>query len=88
MPYAYVVYDHVRAANVSTIRSWLTDHDVVLAGRYSEWAYYNSDHAFLAGKQAAEKVAELKRRDRSRATTVHSETSRVARAGVREEQTA
>ena len=30
--------------------------DIVLAGRYSEWEYYNSDHAFLAGKKAAEKV--------------------------------
>ena len=89
MPYAYVVYDHVRAANVATIRSWLAQQDVVLAGRYSEWAYYNSDHAFLAGKQAAETVAELKRRDRSRtATAPHPETSRAARVGVREEQTA
>ena len=25
----------------------------ILAGRYSEWEYYNSDHAFLAGRQAA-----------------------------------
>jgi UDP-galactopyranose mutase len=89
MPYAYVVYDHVRAANVATIRSWLSDHDVVLAGRYSEWAYYNSDHAFLAGRDAAEKVAELKRRDRSRAATApHLQTGRVVRVGVGEEQTA
>jgi hypothetical protein len=27
---------------------------VFLAGRYSEWEYYNSDHAFIAGKKAAE----------------------------------
>ncbi len=64
MPYAYVVYDHARAANVETIRTWLAAHDVVLAGRYSEWAYYNSDHAFLAGRTAAETVAELRARDR------------------------
>ena len=56
MPYAYVVYDHARAANVATIRSWMASHDIVLAGRYSEWEYYNSDHAFLAGKKAAETV--------------------------------
>jgi UDP-galactopyranose mutase len=61
MPYAYVVYDHSRARNVETIRSWLADHDVVLAGRYSEWAYYNSDHAFLAGRDAAEKVRAIER---------------------------
>lgn len=56
MPYAYVVYDHARAANVALIRDWLEQHDIVLAGRYSEWEYYNSDHAFLAGRKAMEKV--------------------------------
>ncbi|WP_313609972.1 NAD(P)-binding protein [Atlantibacter hermannii] len=57
IPYAYVIYDHARAANVDTVRHWLLSHDILLAGRYSEWEYYNSDHAFLAGKKAAENVA-------------------------------
>lgn len=56
MPCAYVVYDHSRAANVRLIRDWLIEHEIVLAGRYSEWEYYNSDHAFLAGKKAADAV--------------------------------
>lgn len=56
IPYAYVVYDHARAHNVATIRDWLAKHDILLAGRYSEWEYYNSDHAFLAGKRAAEQI--------------------------------
>jgi len=56
MPYAYVLYDHARAGKVETIRNWLATHDVVLAGRYSEWEYYNSDHAFLAGRRAAATV--------------------------------
>jgi UDP-galactopyranose mutase len=56
MPYAYVVYDHTRAANVDVIRRWLDLQDIHLAGRYSEWEYYNSDHAFLAGRKAAESV--------------------------------
>ena len=56
MPYAYVVYDHARAANVATVKAWLARYDIVLAGRYSEWEYYNSDHAFIAGKKAAEAV--------------------------------
>jgi UDP-galactopyranose mutase len=64
MPYAYVIYDHGRSLNVAAIRDWLLKNDIVLAGRYSEWEYYNSDHAFLAGKKAAEKVNEL-RQDRS-----------------------
>ena len=53
MPHAYVVYDHGRAANVRVIRNWLLQNDIHLAGRYSEWEYYNSDHAFLAGRDAA-----------------------------------
>jgi len=59
MPYAYVVYDHGRAGNVALIREWLEGRGILLAGRYSEWEYYNSDHAFLAGKKAAERAADL-----------------------------
>ncbi len=56
LPHAYVVYDHARPKNVKTIRDWLAGHDILLAGRYSEWEYYNSDHAFLAGKKAADQA--------------------------------
>ena len=59
MPYAYVVYDHARAKNVETVKAWLAEYDIVLSGRYSEWEYYNSDHAFVAGKKAAETVHAL-----------------------------
>jgi UDP-galactopyranose mutase len=59
IPYAYVVYDHTRAANVTTIRNWLAYRNILLSGRYSEWEYYNSDHAFLAGKKVAEHVRTL-----------------------------
>jgi UDP-galactopyranose mutase len=31
----------------------LSAFDVILVGRYSEWQYYNSDHAFMAGHWAA-----------------------------------
>ncbi len=56
MPVAYVVYDHERAANVELIRGWMAQHRIILAGRYSEWEYYNSDHAFVAGRKAAEQA--------------------------------
>jgi len=59
MPCAYVVYDHGRAARVAEIRAWLAQFDIVTAGRYGEWAYYNSDHAFVAGRQAADAAREL-----------------------------
>jgi UDP-galactopyranose mutase len=58
MPYAYVVYDHARPHNVAVIRDWLATKDIILSGRYSEWEYYNSDHAFTAGKAAADAVLE------------------------------
>jgi UDP-galactopyranose mutase len=72
MPVAYVVYDHDRAKNVSLIREWLSANDIVLAGRYAEWEYYNSDHAFVAGKKAAEQVAELRRPSLEPASSVMS----------------
>ncbi|BCU54406.1 glycosyltransferase [Enterobacter kobei] len=56
IPCAYVIYDHKRKENVETVRKWLLSRDIILSGRYSEWEYYNSDHAFIAGKVAAEKV--------------------------------
>ena len=41
------------------IREWLAERDILLAGRYSEWDYYNSDHAFIAGKKATDQVRQL-----------------------------
>jgi UDP-galactopyranose mutase len=61
MPHAYVVYDHARPQNVAVIRNWLAKQDIVLAGRYSQWEYYNSDHAFIAGKKAAEAVRDAQK---------------------------
>jgi protoporphyrinogen oxidase/glycosyltransferase involved in cell wall biosynthesis len=69
MPYAYVLYDHQRARNVETCKAWLKQFDITLVGRYSEWEYYNSDHALLAGKRGAETVMAK----RSRAQKVGAE---------------
>jgi UDP-galactopyranose mutase len=59
LPYAYVVYDHSRKEAVSVIREWLEGLGIYLAGRYSEWEYYNSDHAFIAGRKTAEAIKNL-----------------------------
>ena len=56
MPCAYVVYDHNPAKNITLIKEWFADVDILLSGRYSEWEYYNSDHVITAGKNAAEPV--------------------------------
>jgi UDP-galactopyranose mutase len=76
LPYAYVVYDHGRAEKVERIKRWLAERDIIAAGRYGEWAYYNSDHAFLAGKAAAETV-----QARRRLRGAGSERSMCATAG-------
>jgi UDP-galactopyranose mutase len=62
LPHAYVVYDHGRAEQVGTIRAWLEQQDILLAGRYAEWESYNSDLAFLAGRKAAETAAAMQSR--------------------------
>jgi UDP-galactopyranose mutase len=59
LPYAYVVYDHQRSSNVAVVRNWLAENRIILAGRYAEWEYYNSDHAFISGKKAAERALEF-----------------------------
>jgi protoporphyrinogen oxidase/glycosyltransferase involved in cell wall biosynthesis len=58
MPYAYVIDDHGRRQRVALIREWLAHFDIILAGRYSEWEQYDADHAFVAGRNAAQ-VAQL-----------------------------
>lgn len=59
MPFAYVIYDMERKKNVKLIQEWLQARDILLSGRYSEWEYYNSDHAFIAGKKAADRVRDM-----------------------------
>jgi UDP-galactopyranose mutase len=72
LPYAYVVYDHGRSARVGRIREWLGDRGIVLAGRYSEWEYYNSDHAFLAGRNAAAAAVGVADRGAAEGSTIAS----------------
>jgi protoporphyrinogen oxidase len=61
IPFAYVIPDGVKDRNVMTIRTWLARRDIHLAGRFAEWAYYNSDHAMLAGKRVADVLRQARR---------------------------
>jgi protoporphyrinogen oxidase len=54
---AYVIYDLDHASNVEVIRTWLAEHDIVLAGRFGEWQYLNMDHAMDSGRKAARALA-------------------------------
>lgn len=79
LPHAYVVYDHARKENVALIREWLESQNILLAGRYSEWEYYNSDHAFIAGKRAAERVRAMQ----EKRLGIEEMVSRAAGSGLR-----
>jgi UDP-galactopyranose mutase len=78
LPYAYVVYDHARESRVARIREWLERRDIHSVGRYGAWEYYNSDHAFLAGRDAARAV-----RARERAAASAGAVRAVAQAESR-----
>jgi UDP-galactopyranose mutase len=54
---AYVIYDLDHSRNLATIRAWLADCGIVLAGRFGEWQYFNMDHAMGSGRDAARAVA-------------------------------
>ncbi len=56
VPCAHLVYDHGRSANVAVIRNWLASFGILIAGRYGEWEYAHSDHAFVTGRKAAEQA--------------------------------
>jgi len=82
MPYAYVVYDHPRKKNIAVIKDWLARHDIILVGRYSEWEYFNSDHAFLAGKRGAEE-AKAALTEKKPSSTARLAPSRILDASTR-----
>ena len=55
---AYVIYDLDHSSNVEVIRSWLDEQDILAAGRFGEWQYFNMDHAMKSGRDAARNMAE------------------------------
>jgi UDP-galactopyranose mutase len=60
IPFAYVIPQWHKDAAVKTIKEYLVEHDIYTVGRFGEWAYYNTDHAILSGKRAAEAIQEKK----------------------------
>jgi protoporphyrinogen oxidase len=56
IPLAHVACDRDSTRNVQRIRNWLATFDIHIAGRYAEWECYDSDHAFMSGRRAAQKL--------------------------------
>jgi protoporphyrinogen oxidase len=53
---AYVVFDHARRAAVATLRRYLSEHDVLIAGRWAEWKYSAMEDAILDGMAVARRI--------------------------------
>lgn len=59
IPYANVLFDLNRAANLAIVQNYLAAQGVICCGRYGEWAYYWTDDSILSGWQAAEKASKV-----------------------------
>ena len=53
---AYVVFDHRRREAVATLRTYLRENGVMLAGRWAEWKYSAMEDAVLDGMRAARRL--------------------------------
>jgi len=56
---AYVVFDRARRRALVTIRRYLSDHRVVIAGRWAEWKYSAMEDAVVDGMRAARAVRKV-----------------------------
>jgi UDP-galactopyranose mutase len=65
MPYSYVIPQHHKDSAVKLIKDYLYANDIITIGRFGEWSYYNTDHAILAGKRAADAVKALREKGKS-----------------------
>ncbi len=58
MPYANVLFDVDRKANLDIVHGYLAEKGVFCCGRYGEWAYYWSDDSVVSGFRAAKLLNE------------------------------
>jgi protoporphyrinogen oxidase len=56
IPGAYVIHDRAFGPARDTIRRWLAEHDVLVAGRSGSWEYSSMEDALLAGRQVARQL--------------------------------
>ncbi len=55
-PYANVIFDLDRQANLKVVHGYLDDVGISYCGRYGDWGYLWTDESFKSGENAAEKV--------------------------------
>ena len=56
IPYANIIFDFERSANLSVIHSFLNGNGINYCGQYGEWENKMTDEAFKSGENAAQRV--------------------------------
>lgn len=56
IPYANIIFDHDRAAALSTVHGYLDEVGIQYCGRYGAWGYYWTDDSIKSGELAAEQA--------------------------------
>ncbi|OGQ87907.1 MAG: hypothetical protein A2289_22640 [Deltaproteobacteria bacterium RIFOXYA12_FULL_58_15] len=57
---AYVIMDAAYGASRATVLDWLGKHGIVSVGRYGAWTYDSMEGAMIQGRDAAQRVRELR----------------------------
>ncbi|MCX6079907.1 MAG: FAD-dependent oxidoreductase [Chloroflexi bacterium] len=57
IPYANIVFDAERSANLAAVRQYLNDQGILCCGRFGEWEYFWSDESILSGWRVAEYIS-------------------------------
>ena len=53
LPFGNIIFDHDRPKALATVHGFLDDVGVRYCGRFGDWGYIWTDHAFLSGERAA-----------------------------------
>jgi protoporphyrinogen oxidase len=54
----YPVPTHARPSTLGMARDWLEDRGIIIAGRFAEWAYINSDEALARGLEVGDALVQ------------------------------
>ena len=61
VPYANVLFDLNRAANLAVVQSYLAQNNILCCGRFGNWAYYWTDDCIVSAWRVAQAVGRLAR---------------------------
>jgi protoporphyrinogen oxidase len=53
VPYGNVIYDHDRGPALALVHGYLDEVGIGYCGRFGDWGYIWTDHAFMSGERAA-----------------------------------